>query len=154
MDVHPPSLDPQDLDPSRLLLVIVGAHPAAEVADRPLARLVVERIDWWRRAHPDTASVPLAPLVLTDLWYLNAPDLANRPAICIGHPEHNAASAWLVGRLPSALVIQDTCQVQVDPEFARLQACVWGVNHRATAAAVDLFADRYLDGFLAAAHGG
>ena len=75
-----------------------------------------------------------------------------RPTISVGAPELNAVSAFFANRLPTALVIDHSLQVQLDPEFVTLQACVWGVNEQATASSVDLFEKRYLDPFLRSAH--
>ena len=126
------------------LLIVVGAHPQAEVSDRPLAAALREQID-------TRSDCRVASMVLTDLWYLNAAELLQRPTIAIGHPEHNAASAMLSGRVPSALVIEGSYQVEVDVTFNRLQACLWGVDPLRTADAVEAFRVRYLDGFLHAA---
>jgi hypothetical protein len=53
--------------------------------------------------------------------------------------------------LPTAFVIENTLRVHLDPEMIQLQACAWGVSASATASAVDLFVERYLDQFLRAA---
>ena len=134
----------------RLLVVFVGAHLRAELADRPLGYRLRESILQWQAGHPEVT--PLQPVVCTDLWYLNAEDLMVRPTISVGAPELNAVSAFFANRLPTALVIDDSLQVQLDPEFVTLQACVWGVNEEATATSVELFEKRYLDPFLRSAH--
>ena len=54
--------------------------------------------------------------------------------------------------LPTAFVIDQSLQVQLDPEFVTLQACVWGVDEPATRSGVDLFVERYLEAFLCSAH--
>ena len=138
-------------DTDTLLLVVVGAHLRAELSDRPLAYMLVERIEAWQRQHVEADR--LAPLVCSDLWYLNAAELLSRPTICLGRPGVNAASAFFANRLPTAFVLEETFQVQLDLEFITMQACVWGVNAAATASGVELFEDRYLDSFLRAAHG-
>ncbi|MEE9130355.1 MAG: hypothetical protein V3T84_10070 [Phycisphaerales bacterium] len=138
-------------DTDTLLLVVVGAHLRAELTDRPLAYMLVERIEAWQRRHVEADW--LAPLVCSDLWYLNAAELLSRPTICLGRPGVNAASAFFANRLPTAFVLEETFQVQLDLEFITMQACVWGVNAAATASGVELFEDRYLDPFLRAAHG-
>ncbi len=139
-------------DPQCLLLIVVGANLEAELGDRPLAARLRTLVERWQAAHAAGAQ-PLRAVICTDLWYLNSPELMVRPAIAVGRPQVNAATAWLANRLPAAFVVQGTVQVQLDPEFARLQACVWGVEDRATALAVDLFAEKYLDAFLRSAHG-
>ncbi len=137
--------------PERLLLIVVGAHLSAEQDDRPLGYRLRESIIRWQGDNAETTI--LMPVVCTDLWYLNASDLMVRPTISVGRPQLNAVSAYFANRLPTALVIEESLQVQLDPEFARLQACVWGVDASATVSGVDLFEQRYLDGFLRSAHG-
>lgn len=134
----------------RLLVVVVGAHLRAEQSDRPLGYRLRDSILRWQAAHPDAR--PLSPVLCSDLWYLNAPELMVRPTISVGAPELNAVSAFFANRLPAALVIDDSLQVQLDPEFVTLRACVWGVDDAATATGVDLFETRYLDAFLRSAH--
>ncbi len=138
-------------DTDTLLLVVVGAHLRAELTDRPLAYMLVDQIEGWQRRHVEADR--LAPLVCSDMWYLNAAELLSRPTICLGRPGVNAASAFFANRLPTAFVLEETFQVQLDLEFITMQACVWGVNAAATASGVELFEDRYLDSFLRAAHG-
>ncbi len=138
-------------DTDTLLLVVVGAHLRAELTDRPLAYMLVDQIEAWQQRHVEADR--LAPLVCSDMWYLNAAELLSRPTICLGRPGVNAASAFFANRLPTAFVLEETFQVQLDLEFITMQACVWGVNAAATASGVELFEDRYLDSFLRAAHG-
>jgi hypothetical protein len=143
--------DKEAVDPQRLLLVVVGAHLEAERADRPLGYRLRDDVVRWQQGTPEAD--PLAPMVCTDLWYLNASELMLRPTISVGRPEHNAVSAYFTNRLPTALVIDGSLQVQLDPEFVTLQACVWGVDGPATRSGVDLFVQRYLRSFLRSAHG-
>ena len=138
-------------DPQRLLLIVVGAHLQAELTDRPLGYRLREDVRRWQDGNRDAA--PLDPVVCTDLWYLNALSLMTRPTIAVGRPELNAVSAYFANRLPTALVVDESLQVQLDPEFVTLHACVWGVNDATTADGVDLFVQRYLDPFLRSAHG-
>ncbi len=144
----------EDVREEHVLAVDVGAHLRAETEDRPLGYRLRHRIRRWQAAArlPAQELLPEA-VVCTDLWYLNSAALMLRPTLCIGAPELNAASAYLANRLPMVLVIDGTLQVQLDLEFVNLQACLWGTDRRATATAVDLFIDRYLDAFLRAAHG-
>jgi len=139
-------------DVDEMLMIVVGAHLQAELADRPLGYRLRDAIDGWLASHAPAAA--LRPVVCTDLWYLNAAELMVRPTIAIGRPGLNAVSAYFANRLPTALVIEQSLQVQLDPAFESLQACIWGVDEPATASGVELFRDRYLDGFLASAHGG
>ncbi len=138
-------------DTDTLLLIVVGAHLRAEQIDRPMAYALAEGIEDWQRQHVEADR--LTPLVCSDLWYLNAAELWVRPTICLGRPGVNAATAYFANRLPTAFVLEEMFQVQLDLEFITMQACVWGVNAEATASGVQLFEDRYLDSFLRAAHG-
>src|SRR5262245_36991313 len=140
-----------ELDPARLLLVVVGAHLRAECGDRPLGYRLQSAISAWLERNPPDE--PLRPIVCSDLWYLNAVELMRRPTIAVGRPQYNAVSAYLANRLPAVLVIDQRLQVQLDPEFVTLQACVWGADGPATAAGVELFEKRYLEPFLRSAHG-
>ena len=99
-------------DTDTLLLVVVGAHLRAELTDRPLAYMLVDRIEGWQQRHVEAD--PLVPLVCSDLWYLNATELLSRPTICLGRPGVNATSAYFANRLPTAFVLEETFQVQLD----------------------------------------
>ena len=134
-----------DLDPEQLLLLVVGAHLHAEVADRPLAGRLAEAIVE-RVPYPDPEA--LRPVTCTDLWYVGNQELLARPTISIGAPQVNAATALLARRLPTVCIIDEKLRVHADPEQLDHQACIWGVDHQATAAGVELFIDRYLDPLL------
>lgn len=145
----------EQIDPRSLLLIVVGAHPRAERFDRPLAHRLAHAIecrlgDQRHRADPSAEDdfIDLAPLVCTDLWYLNDSPLQRQPVVCIGEPSINAATAYLANHLPTAFVIENTLRIHLDPEFIEAQACIWGVNSAATSSGIDLFIERYLDGFL------
>jgi len=136
-------------DHERLVLIVVGSHLQAEILHRPAAYRMVRSIEEWiRRPSPDAASSPLQPVVCTDVWYLNNPDLQDRPTIAVGSPGLNAAAAHLAVRLPPAYVIDGVVQVSMDVDHPTLHACVWGPDGEATELAVRTFADRYLDEFL------
>lgn len=126
------------------VVIVVGAHPCAERSDRPTAYTLADRI---HSAVPEL--LRQEPLVCTDLWWLNDASLRDRPTISIGAPEVNALTAYLADKLPTAFAIDEVLMVQLDPAFGDNLAACWGVNHRQTAAAVDVFAERYLSGFLA-----
>lgn len=136
--------------PDALLLIVVGASIRAELSDRMLAYRLREQIIHWQETHD--CHDPLLPVVCTDLWYLNAAELREQPAITIGDPETNAATAYHARRLPTAFVIDETLRVQLDLDFIELVGCLWGVNASTTVSAVDLFIERYLDDYLQAAH--
>ena len=144
---------PTEVDTDTLLLIVVGAHIRAEVSDRPLGDRLRDIIANWLDEHLDEPDdQPVQPVVCTDLWYLNHKELHQRPVIAIGTPELNAATAFFGSRLPRAYVIDDTLCVHADLEFLDMRVCMWGVTNAATVSAVDLFAERYLDGYLRAAH--
>lgn len=136
------------------MLVVVGAHPKAEVADRPIGNWVRDRMTAWldERFGPGAEGMhPCTPLVCSDVWYLNDTDLRECPVVSVGGPGVNALSAAFGGRVPSAFVIDNVLAVQLDPEFEDLRACCWGMGTRETAAAAGVFVEKYLDGFMAAA---
>ena len=141
-----------EIHTDRLILIVTGAHLRAEACDRPLAYGLRQRIADWLKAHalPDDPANPRV-LVCTDVWYLNNDPLRSRPTVSIGGPGVNALSAYLGDKLPSAFAVEDVLLVQADPEFHDPIACCWGRDQPSTAAAVDAFADRYLDAFMEAA---
>lgn len=139
----------------RLLLIVVGAHLRAETQDRAVAYRLRARILELLSARfgPEKHGKPhpLAPVVCSDLWYLNNESLRTRPTVSVGGPDVNALTAYLADKLPSVLAVEDVFLVQMDPEFADVVACCWGAENADTLAAVDAFAERYLEGFLDAA---
>jgi hypothetical protein len=141
-----------EIHTDRLILIVTGAHLRAEATDRPIAYNLRKRIADWlaARGRPETAKTPRV-LVCSDVWYLNNDPLRSRPTISIGGPGVNALSAYLADKLPSAFAIEDVMLVQADLEFHDVIACCWGRDERATAAAVDAFVERYLEGFMEAA---
>lgn len=148
--VMPPD---SELETARLLPIVVGAHPRSEISDRPLAnRLVAAIRQWQRQAIPDE-DARLIPMVMTDLWYLNDKELLLQPAIAIGEPGANAASAYYGTRLPKAYVIDGQLQVLADLEFLEPSVTMWGVDAYATRTALDWFIARHLANFLEIVHG-
>ncbi|MFA7235363.1 MAG: hypothetical protein WC058_00745 [Phycisphaeraceae bacterium] len=140
-----------DIDIDKLMLIVVGAHLKAEAGDRPLAYRLVESIQ--ERLHQLTNSTdwPVTPLVCTDVWYLNNEDSHKRPLISIGGPGVNAVSGYLYQRLPTALAVEDQLVIQLDVELHDLRCAVWGMDHRHTAAAIELLEKKYLPDFVKAA---
>src|SRR5688572_24965151 len=98
--------DERDPDARRLVAVVVGAHPRAELTDRPIAYHLRDRMAAWLGSAGEQAP-SLTPLVCSDVWYLNDDELRRRPTVSIGPPESNALTAMLAGRLPSALAVDD-----------------------------------------------
>lgn len=139
------------LDPTYLILIVVGAHLRAEQADRPLAYHLERRIKLWIRKHADVLNVPLRPLICSDIWYLNHEVLQQRPTIALGGPGVNGLSAYFAQQLPQVDPTQQQIVIQIDPEFTDLRVCLWGTDHALTKRGINLFVDRYLEGFLTAA---
>lgn len=167
---QPVLIEPKTLDVDRLMLIVVGAHLRAEVMDRPAAYRLRDRIQRWiderarrdARAEGYTAPIDgsggtsprgLEVVVCSDLWYLNNVDLMARPTIAVGAPGVNAAAAYMAGRVPAALTLDDSLQIHLDLEYCTLWSCLWGVSAAATHSAVQLFEQRYLEHFLRRAHG-
>ncbi|MBY0312677.1 MAG: hypothetical protein K2W85_11460 [Phycisphaerales bacterium] len=149
----PPAQAEASIDIDTLLPIVVGAHPRAELSDRPIAMVLRDEIARRIAARfpGKKAHAPLQPLVLTDVWYLNDQSLRTCPCVCIGSPGVNALSAYLGDKLPSAYVVDETLMIQLDLELTELTACCWGVSPAATGAAIRAFCDKYLDAFLDAA---
>jgi hypothetical protein len=138
------------VDDSTLLLIVVGAHLRAEMADRPLAYKLQHMIEQWLGEHADSLNVPIQVVVCTDIWYLNNASLQRRPTICIGGPGVNALSAYFAQQLPAAGTRDQQVVIQIDPEFTDLRVCLWGSNHKLTIEGLDLFISQYFDGYLRA----
>jgi len=159
-----------DVDECNAVMIVVGSHLRAEERDRPLAYGLKTRIEHWREMHADQLDVPLTPLVCTDLWYLNHVDLQRRPTICLGGPGVNALAAINAnqsdaelgdeqdqggasdqagaGKRPESLEPRVT--IMIDPDFTHLRVGVWGTDTKLTEKGIELFCDRYLDGYLRA----
>ena len=146
-DIH---LGPNELDTERLLLIVVGAHLRAEIADRPLAYALRDQLLRWLDDHVGGTTDGHRPdvVVCTDIWYLNNYELRSRPTISIGGPGVNALAAYLADRLETAFVVEDVLAVQLDLAFVDPVASCWGTTHDSTVAAIDAFCERYLDAFL------
>jgi hypothetical protein len=139
------------IDPSNLLLIVVGAHLRAEVADRPLAYRLQAAVHRWVTGHAsELGADAFLPVVCSDIWYVNHPSLQRRPTISVGGPGVNALSAYFTDKLNAASVEENRYLIQLDPEFVDLRASIWGMNHELTVQALDTFLQRYLDGFLRA----
>lgn len=138
-----------EIQTDRLFLIVTGAHLKAEAADRPLAYGLRKRMLDALAARGE-ADDPLRPrvLVCSDVWYLNNDPLRARPTVSIGGPGVNALSAYLGDKLPSAFAVENVLLVQADLDFVDVIACCWGRDDAATAAAVEAFADKYLDAFI------
>jgi len=137
------------------LLIVVGSTIASELTDRPLGYRVREAVLRWQddclEDDIDEAA-RRTPVVCTDVIYLNDAALMSLPAVCIGAPSSNAASAFHATRLPTAFVMDGLMRVQLDPEYIDTTAVLWGVHANANLSVVDLFIERFLPDFLAHLH--
>jgi hypothetical protein len=131
------------------VIVVVGAHPRAESADRPLAYRLRSEIERWKQRHADELGLDLGVLVCTDLWYMNDEALRQRPTVCIGGPGVNALSSYLAEHLSEAHAAADVV-MQLDEDFTDLRVILWGRDHHKTVHGLELFMDRFLDGYLRA----
>ncbi len=138
------------LDPDKLMLIVVGADLRSEVNDRPHAYGVQELVQEWLHRTLQSTDWPILPVVCTDIWYLNNEDLHDRPAIAIGGPGVNAFSAYLHQKLATALAVQDQLVIQMDVELIDLRVSIWGMDAGQTASAVDLFEKKYLGEYMRA----
>ena len=138
------------IETSRLLMIVVGAHLRAEIADRPLAGRLRDNIQSWLRERGTKINAPFLPLICCDIWYLNQERLHQCPTISVGGPGVNALSAFFQNRLNAAFVRDNHLIIQLDPEFVDLRACIWGVNHELTVTALETFDGKYLDRYLRA----
>ena len=142
-----------DIDTDRLIAIVTGIQLKAELGDRPLAYRVEQAVrEHLAAALPraDAAELPrLAPVVVSDVFYLNNDGIQTRPTISIGGPGMNAVSAMLVNELPTAVAIENTLVIQMDLDMQDLRCAVWGMNHLDTVRAIETFlAKGYLDTFL------
>ena len=142
-----------DIDPHGLIWIVTGVQLKAELGDRPLAYRV-ERELRDRLAPllgPTEAGEPprLAPVVVSDVYYLNSDEAQAGPTISVGGPGVNAVSASLADQLPTPVAIENTLVVQMDLDMQDPRCAVWGMNHLDTVRAVDTFiAKGYLDTFV------
>jgi len=141
-----------DIDPDRLICIVVGVQLRAELGDRPLAYRIEQEVRTRLEAalgKPAEGEPPrLAPVVMSDVLYLNNDELQARPAVSVGGPAMNAVSAMLVDKLPTAVAVEDTLVIQMDLDMEDARCAVWGMNHLDTVRAVELFISKYLDPFI------
>lgn len=127
------------------ILIVTGSTVRAEQADRPLAYRLKSHIEELLTNTDDDFIM----VVLSDVWYLNADPLRRLPVISIGGPSVNAVSAYLYKQLDSALAVDDTLLIQMDPQLQDLRVSLWGMNQKTTEDALDIFIKRgHLDRFL------
>jgi hypothetical protein len=131
------------LDVGNTVLIVVGYGIRPEQEDRPLAYELKRAID--SRGAGDALR---SAVVVTDVWMLNQEMAAMFAVIALGGPGVNAFAAQIYEELPVAYMREERVFIQTDgPQGKR--ALVWGMNHRGTRDAVDLFVkDGFLDRFL------
>lgn len=142
----------------RPVLIVTGAHLAAEVHDRPVAYALRERLldvlgreNGWSNNDSLSEGWPSDRVVVcSDLWYLNRDQLRELPTISIGGPTVNALTAYFGDKLPSAFAVDGVFVVQGDWTTQPPVACCWGTDAAGTVQAVDTFIDRYLVEWAAA----
>ena len=106
-----------DVDTDRLIVIVTGIQLRAELGDRPLAyrleREVRDFLDRHLPKRPPGQPPQLAPVVVSDVFYLNNDAVQTRPTIAIGGPGMNALTATLVEELPTALALDETLVIQM-----------------------------------------
>jgi len=142
-----------DIDPDRLIWIVTGVQLKAELGDRPLAYRIEQEIRdrLATLLEPPGPGEPprLAPIVVSDVYYLNNDDAQKGPTISIGGPGMNALSASLVEQLPTPVAIENALVVQMDLDMNDLRCAIWGMNHLDTVRAVETFiAKGYLETFV------
>lgn len=136
------------LEEVEILPIVVGIHIDAEIADRPLARRIVEAVRRWQHLYCDEAIC--RPVVISDALYLTTDELQRSAVISLGHPRVNAVSAALAERLPVVYSGRGRVVIQGEWNDAPARLCLWAESPREHAAAVDRLVDYELDSFLEA----
>jgi len=76
------------------------------------------------------------------------PDLEAEPEAESSEPDDPHAPGSAGPQLPGAREPKVT--IMIDPDFTHLRVGIWGTDHELTAKGVELFCERYLDGYLRA----
>jgi hypothetical protein len=144
-----------DIDVDRLIPIVTGVQLKAELGDRPLAYRVEGEIRRLLRdilgEAPENEPPKLAPIVLSDVYYLNSEEMQQRPTLSLGGPGVNMLSANLVEKLPTVIAIENVLVIQMDPEWHDLRCCAWGMDHLSTVRAVEtLLVKGYLEAWVKA----
>jgi len=125
------------------ILLVVGYGILPEEEDRPIAYDLKRLINTRGRGDETRSAV-----VLTDMWVMNQEMAEFFPAIAIGGPGVNAFTARIYEELPVAFTRDQQIFIQLNPEGDK-RAAVWGMDHRSTRDAVDIFVkEGFLDRFL------
>jgi hypothetical protein len=142
-----------DADAAAKLVIVVGAHPRAELMDRAPAYWLASRLAEVWRTETGKDAEPGEILVCADLWYVNDRELVALPTIAVGAPDRNAFAAYLADKLPSVHVVDDVLMVQAEISFEAALACCWGVDAQATRRAVEVLLSKFGDTLVGAAAG-
>jgi hypothetical protein len=135
------------------LAIVVGAHPAAEISDRPIAAgLAAALAAEWEKA-TGVSPTPGQILTVSDLWYVNDGMLRALPTVAVGPPEHNAFTAYLADKIPSVHVVDGVLIVQAELSFASPLAACWGVDPGSTRRAAEVFLTKLGEIFIGHAAG-
>ena len=134
------------VESDQVLPIVVGAHLRAELGDRIRATQVRNAIVEWMGSNEIDG--PPWPIVCSDLWYMNQVELKVQPTICIGHPEINAATAAISAKLPTAILVDDSYRIQLDPAYIDRTCCLWGVDNAHSQHAIEAFIADFLPEFL------
>lgn len=129
---------------SQSLHLVVGSHPHAERDDRPTAYRLQAKIDRAIEELRAPAGSELRSQILTDLWFMNDPALIAAPAVAFGTAGTNAAVAHFASRLPQAMVVDGQFEILLDRTAGDHRVCLRGVDGKSTAAAVDVFVEKFL----------
>jgi hypothetical protein len=133
---------PRYFDIRSTILLVVGYGILPEEEDRPIAYDLKRLINTRGGGAEDRSAV-----VLTDMWVMNQEMAEFFPAIAIGGPGINAFTAQIYEELPVAFTRDQQLFIQLAEGGKR--AAIWGMDHRSTRDAVDVFVkDGYLDRFL------
>ncbi len=127
-----------------ILALVAGTTLRAERRDRPLAYRLRERI----LRELDRRRRPAEVLVISDVLYLRDDALQAAPAIAVGPPADNAASALAESTVPIVLDAAGALIVRLDLDFRLPLAAAWGDSDANTARACDALAERRLGPFL------
>ncbi len=135
------------------LAIVVGAHPAAEISDRPIAAALAAALTTTWQNTTGASAAPGQILTVCDLWYVNDAMLRALPTIAIGPPEHNAFTAYLADKIPSVHAVDGVLVVQAELSFASPLAACWGVDPASTRRAAEVFLTKLGETFVAHAAG-
>ena len=132
------------IDTEETVVIVTGTDIRAEERDRPSAYRLKEEID--RRGGGQTFR---RAVVVGDRWFLENRIFHLNPAIAVGGPGVNGLSAQLAEALPIVWRLEEKVFVQADLAAEVKRVCLWGVDARATAHAVQSFTtEGFLDDLL------